>query len=128
MPITIVLKEGGELFVNVQDELSANILGIAIEHARMDKGLTREALAERIRKSERYVAAIERGERTPSLKTCYRIVRCLGISADELFYPESITDDTSLREISRLAATCTPKQRELVAGFIALLKEHEESQ
>ena len=43
---------------------------IAIEHARIDKGLTREDLAERIRKSERYVAAIERGERTPSLKTC----------------------------------------------------------
>ena len=43
---------------------------IAIEHAHNDKGLTRENLAERIRKSERYVVAIERGERTPSLKTC----------------------------------------------------------
>ena len=43
---------------------------IAIEHARNDKGLTREDLAERIRKSECYVVAIERGERTPSLKTC----------------------------------------------------------
>ena len=43
---------------------------MAIEHARNDKGLTREDLAERIRKSERYVAAIEQGERTPSLKTC----------------------------------------------------------
>lgn len=114
--------------MNVQDELSANILGTALEHARTEKGLTREQLAERIRKSERYIAAIERGERTPSLKTCYRIIRCLGVSADELFYPESITADTSLREISRLAATCTPKQRELVVGFIALLKEHEESQ
>ena len=41
--------------MNVQDELSANILGIAIEHARIDKGLTREDLAERIRKSERYI-------------------------------------------------------------------------
>ena len=43
---------------------------MAIEHAHNDKGLTREDLAERIRKSERYVVAIERGERTPSLKTC----------------------------------------------------------
>ena len=43
---------------------------MAIEHARNDKGLAREDLAERLRKSERYVAAIERGERTPSLKTC----------------------------------------------------------
>lgn len=112
----------------MQDELSANMLGAAIEHARSEKGLTREALAERIQKSERYVAAIERGERTPSLKTCYRIVRCLGISADEFFYPESIVSDSSLQEITRLAATCTPKQRELIAAFIALLKEHNESQ
>ena len=84
---------------------------IAIEHARNDKGLTREDLAERIRKSERYVVAIERGERTPSLKTCYQIVRCLGISADKLFYPEATFDENSAtREITRMAATCTSKQ------------------
>ena len=59
--------------MNTQDELSANILGAAIEHERIDRGLTREDLAERIQKSERYVAAIERGERTPSLKTCYAV-------------------------------------------------------
>ena len=84
---------------------------IAIEHARNDKGLTREDLAERIRKSERYVVAIERGERPPSLKTCYQIVRCLGISADKLFYPEATLDENSAtREITRMAATCTSKQ------------------
>ena len=84
---------------------------IAIEHARNDKGLTREDLAERIRKSERYVVAIERGERTPGLKTCYQIVRCLGISADKLFYPEATLDENSAaRESTRMAATCTSKQ------------------
>ena len=51
---------------------------IAIEHAHNDKGLTREDLAERIRKSERYVAAIEQGERTPSLKTCDTYVHSMG--------------------------------------------------
>ena len=51
---------------------------MAIEHARNDKGLTREDLAERIRKNERYVVAIERGERTPSFKTCdLRVMRNL---------------------------------------------------
>lgn len=114
--------------MNMQDELSANILGAAIEHERIDRGLTREDLAERIQKSERYVAAIERGERTPSLKTCYQIVRCLGISADRLFYPEHITDDSLLQEISRLSATCTTKQREFIADFITLMKNHDKSQ
>ena len=51
---------------------------MAIEHAHNDKGLTREDLAERIRKSERYVAAIEQGERTPSLKTCDTYVHSMG--------------------------------------------------
>ena len=50
---------------------------MAIEHAHNDKGLTREDLAERIRKSELYVVAIERGERTPSLKTCYTYVHSM---------------------------------------------------
>ena len=81
---------------------------IAIEHARNDKSLTREDLAERIRKSERYVVAIERGERTPSLKTCYQIVRCLGISADKLFYPEATLDENSAtREITRMLTSDT---------------------
>ena len=114
--------------MNMQDELSANILGIAIEHARIDKGLTREDLAERIRKSERYVAAIERGERTPSLKTCYQIVRCLGISADKLFYPKATLDENSAtREITRMAATCTSKQCQFIMSFIELLKNQDES-
>ena len=51
---------------------------MAIEHAHNDKGLTREDLAERIRKSELYVVAIERGERTPSLKTCDTYVHSMG--------------------------------------------------
>ena len=47
----------------------------------------------------------------PSLKTCYQIVRCRGISADKLFYPEATLDENSaIREITRMAATCTSKQ------------------
>ena len=47
----------------------------------------------------------------PSLKTCCQIVRCLGISADKLFYPEATLDENSAtREITRMAATCTSKQ------------------
>ena len=77
----------------------------------MIKVLQERTLQSAYEKSERYVVAIERGERTPSLKTCYQIVRCLGISADKLFYPEATRDENSAtREITRMPATCTSKQ------------------
>ncbi len=42
---------------------------MAIEHARNDKGLTREDLAERIRKSERY-DYLEKAYRDISVRWC----------------------------------------------------------
>lgn len=48
--------------MNMQDELSANILGTAIEHERIDKGLTREELAERIGYASRISWGNTRGQ------------------------------------------------------------------
>lgn len=109
--------------MNVQDDLSAQILGTVIEQARIAQGLTRDQVAERIQKSGRYVASIERAERTPSVQTLYQLIRSLGISADTIFYPEATEKDFSISEITRLAATCTPEQQEFIAKFIRLLKD-----
>ena len=47
----------------------AYFLFMAIDHARKDKGLTSEALAERIRKSERY-DYLEKAYRDISVRWC----------------------------------------------------------
>lgn len=111
--------------MNVQDDLSAQMLGTVIEQARIAQGLTRDQVAERIQKSGRYVASIERAERTPSIQTLYQLIRSLGISADAIFYPEANEKDSSISEIRRLAATCTPEQQEFIIKFIRLFKQQD---
>ncbi len=48
--------------------------GLSIKNARLDCGLTQEALAERARISCRYLIAIENEGRIPKLPTVYRLM------------------------------------------------------
>ena len=59
-------------------------LGLAIKHARLDCGLTQEALAERVGISWNYLGAIEREVKTPKLTTLVRIINVLEVSADDV--------------------------------------------
>ena len=62
--------------------------GMTIKNARMDCGLTQEALAERAGISCRYLIAIENEGRIPKLPALYRLIHSMHISADRIFYPE----------------------------------------
>ena len=53
--------------------------GLAIKNARMDCGLTQEALAERAGISCRYLIAIENEGRIPKLPAVYRLIHSLPI-------------------------------------------------
>ncbi len=61
--------------------------GMAIKNARMDCGLTQEALAERAGISCRYLIAIENEGKIPKLPAVYRLIHSMHISADRIFYP-----------------------------------------
>lgn len=91
-----------------------NHLGAILRTLREEKGLTREWVAEHSDTGLRHLAAIELGQKNPSVDTLYRLIRCIGVSADQIFYAELSSKGTSLDEISRLAATCTEKQQKLI--------------
>lgn len=61
-------------------------LGRRLRELRVKKGMTQEGLAEKTGLSVTFVGLVERGINTPSLETCNRIARALGVSIDELFY------------------------------------------
>lgn len=61
------------------------------------------------------------------MKTCWNLIRAMGISADEIFYPETTAKDSSIEQIARLAATCTPEQRTFIIGMIRLMTKQEAS-
>ena len=101
-------------------------LGSILRVLREEKGLTRDWVAEHSNTGSRHLAAIELGEKDPSVDTLLRIIRCLGSSADRIFYHEMFQNDTDIAEISRLIAVCNPKQRCLVLAFIKMLLEQPE--
>lgn len=93
-------------------------LGNILRALREERGLTREWVAEHADIGLRHLAAIELGDKNPSIETLYRLLRVLGASADRVFYPEQFIKDASLERISCLAAACTPQQRKLLIRLI----------
>ena len=117
------ISKGGEPIVSENYGQLTDQLGSILRLLREEKGLTREWVAEHSSTGLRHLAAIELGEKNPSVDTLARIIRCLGTSADRVFYPELFHHDTDMEEISRLVAICNPKQRHLIRAFIKMLLE-----
>lgn len=100
---------------------TTNELGGILREIREEQHLGRQWVAEHADIGPRHLIAIELGEKNPSVDTLRRLIRCFGVSADRVFYPEGYVRDDQLEEIGRLAAICTPKQRQLAAAFIKML-------
>lgn len=103
-----------------------NQLGNILRSLREEQGLTRELVAERAEIGLRHLAAIELGEKNPSVDTLYRLLRVIGASADRVFYPERSKKDATLERIECLAAVCSTKQRKLLIRLIEAVIFEEE--
>lgn len=101
-------------------------LGAILRELREEKGLTREELAERSETGLRHVAAIELGEKNPSVDTLYRLIRGIGVSSDRVFYPELSSEDSEQEAIIHLISTCSPKQKKLILAYIEMLLSHDD--
>ena len=96
-------------------------LGNILRELREENHLTREQVADRTDIGLRHVAAIELGEKNPSVDSLYRLIRGIGVPSDRIFYPELFEKNPDLDRASRLLVSCTPKQRQLVIAFIEML-------
>ncbi len=75
------------------------LIGANIRRLRLDKGLTQEALAEKIDLHFSYVGLVERGEKSPSLQTLHKIAIFFNISIADLFnISEDKRDDVCLKK------------------------------
>ena len=100
-----------------KDEILIHELGNAIKDARINKGYTRAKFAERIDISDRHLTSVENGERRPSFELLYIIIRSLGISADQIFYPD-LADDSDAEQIKRLYHVCSDRDKELIKTML----------
>ena len=97
--------------------------GEKLEELREGKNMTRERLAEQVGLTARHIAALERGERRPTLNTMEKLLRTLGAPTEWLICPEFEEQNARLREISHLAATFSDEQQEFLLGMMRLMRK-----
>ena len=81
--------------------------GEKLEELREGKNMTRERLAEQVGLTARHIAALERGERRPTLNTMEKLLRTLGAPTEWL----------------HLAATFSDEQQEFLLGIMRLMRK-----
>lgn len=65
-----------------------------LKEIRESKGITQQQLADLIGCHIRYIAFLESGDRTPSLKVAYKLASVLNTSIDNIFLPSKCTKCT----------------------------------
>ena len=108
--------------VELHEPVSERI-GRILRENREAQGLTRQQLSEKSTVSDRQISAIELGEKGPSMNSLELLLRSLGLSADQIFYPELTEADPMMTQITHLAATCTEQQKRMVVRFIRMLQD-----
>jgi transcriptional regulator with XRE-family HTH domain len=76
------------------------LLGRRIKALRLRQNLTQEALGERAGLNYKYLGAIERGERNPSLKQLLKIAQALKVEPHELLIVEQ--EEPSLPKLRKM--------------------------
>ena len=97
--------------------------GEKLEELREGKNMTRGQLADQVGLTARHIAALERGERRPTLNTMEKLLWTLGAPTEWLIYPEFEVQNVRLREISHLAATFSDEQLEFLLGMMRLMRK-----
>jgi DNA-binding XRE family transcriptional regulator len=90
--------------------------------------LTQEKFAEMVDVSPRYIMSIENENKKPSFFNLYKIIRALGVNANDIFYPESRTAETSAERLSRLLAQCGERDIKAVTALVETLLHEKEKQ
>ena len=73
--------------------LDAALVGRAIAHFRLEKGISQEVLSGLADIGRSHLSAIERGERKPTLETLYRICTALDVKmSDVILHLETLLD------------------------------------
>lgn len=103
-------------------------LADAIRKSRTELGLSQEKLAEILGFDSRTILNIENGRGNPKFEKLYPLVRHLNISADRIFYPESVTPQPNLQKLFIMLNDCTEQEvAELLPAVHYLLAADEKT-
>lgn len=94
-------------------------MGERIRSLRLKKGLTQEELGEKAQLHYTYIGQVERGEKTPSLKTLQRLVKALDTQLEYLLEPGSEYETNPEKADFLEQLNCLLKKRS--AGEVSLV-------
>jgi len=98
------------------------LIGKRIKGARQAKGLSQEALSEKIGMSAKYLSSIERGKENPTLDTLIKLADALELETSELFnYQHEKSPEELAQLISRLMKEGHDEKLRLMAKIMTAL-------
>jgi transcriptional regulator with XRE-family HTH domain len=65
-------------------DLSNPAIGTVLRDLRVQRGLTQEELAAKAKMHRNYIGGLERGEKSPTIKSVGRLISVLGVTWTEL--------------------------------------------
>ena len=104
---------------------NTEILGQIIKNARKRNNLTIEALANKIDVSERYLYRIENEGKKPSYHVLNKLIRCLSIPSDSIFYPEKPSKESEIEDLVRMLYNCNERDLEIIKATVKAMNELE---
>lgn len=99
-------------------------LGHRIKEARKAKNVTQEVLAGACSVSTSHIGHIERGSRTPSLDTLFKIAATLNVSMDSLLFDSVGTNQHTFHNIEAILQGKSPDKVEAYFNVIKILADH----
>ena len=95
--------------------------GFIVKSARENSKMTVEELAEKLSLTDRYIYKIESGEKLPSFKVLYQLVRMLSINPNSIFYPEAPSKELEIEDLIRMLQSCDEEFIDVVKATVQAL-------
>ena len=89
-------------------------LGQCLRDAREECGLTQQELADQTGRGLRHLQDIEKGKKNPSYDVLASFIKRLGISANELFYPDASEQEKQVQHFMGKFLACTEDERQII--------------
>lgn len=93
-------------------------LSKAVKKARLERGLSQEALAEKLGIDKRTILNIENKKANPKMELLYPLLRLLRIKPSEVFYPEIEMADEEVDEMEARLLSFDSRERHILISAI----------
>lgn len=106
------------------DNLDLTYMGAIFRAARNSMDLTQEQVAEKIDITPRYLVALEKGEKSPSLEKMLLLARLLNIPGDALVHPDLANPNEDDQRFLRLFMQLNSRDKKVILAAIQEMLGH----